>query len=552
MKKTIIITLVSLLISLGAQAKSDPAEIRFKVTTYDTQGALLHTGYGLFLQSGEGLAPYRLFEGASRAEVTDSRGKTWQVERICGASDLYDVVRFTTTCTSAPAATLLQGRAAQGTLLTLSDTAGAQLSATISAAEEYNGVVYYTLALPANNDLEGSPLCDASGRLVAMLQASSAKDRDRSFALSATVAGQLEINAMSAGNAALNAIKMPKQLPADKEQAASYVYLLSKNLQDDAIILTALQDYIALFPAEAGGYADLALYHAARANYQAADQAYTAGWKKVANAAELHYNLSKLIYNLNFSTGYDTYSDWTLERALAEAEQALNTDPSNTLYLLQAGDCRFALKQYQASYDAYQTINATTPSAETYYRAARAREQVDGDTTAILALLDSAVARFTEPYASDAGPYIFQRAQYLTKFGRYRLAAMDYKTYEDLIGTKKLNDSFFYAKEQVDFHARLFQWALEDIDKALAVAPDDYIYLVEKALVQIRCGQFDEAVLTAQRAIGVEPQGADAYKMLGIAYGESGDRANALSQLRRAQELGDPQAESLIEELLGE
>ena len=126
---------------------------------------------------------------------------------------------------------------------------------------------------------------------------------------------------------------------------------------------------------------------------------------------------------------------------------------------------------------------------------------------------------------------------------------MDYHNYEQLVGTAHLNDAFFYEKEQVDLLAHQYPWALEDIDKALRIKPNEYIYLVEKAIVQLRVGNFDEATYAAQQAIKQNPEGADAYKVLGIVAGEQGKKAEALRHLKRAKELGDTQAEHFIGQL---
>lgn len=551
MKRTFFVAVLLTAVVAAVYAKSDVADVRCRVTTYDGKGAVLGSCYGMFVaQDGVAVSPYAPFKGAAKAEVVDADGKKWNVERICGASDLYEVVKFKTNCSKAPMATLGVSGLSVGATLQIADTLGNMVSTTVEDVQTYDGLLYYTLNLPADDRLEGSPVYDGAGNVVAMLQKSSVQERGSSFALDISFVERLHIDAMSAGVTALNDIHIAKQLPADKEQAASYVYLLSKNIDDDEIYLTSLNDYISLFPYQADGYCELGLYYAARGNYPQAEQAYEKGLSKAENKADVHYNKSKLIYQLNRSDAYETYSDWTFEKALEEVGVALEEDGENSLYKLQEGDCRFALKQYQEAYDIYQALNASSSaSAETFHSAAIARYYLDGDSAAVLALLDSAVACFAEPYRSQAGPYLLQRAYYRALYGEYRLSALDYKSYEDLIGSDRLNDQFFYAKEQVDFRARLFQWALEDIEKALEVAPDDYIYLVEKSLVQIRCAQFDEAILTAKRALQIEPDGADAHKMMGIAYGESGQKEEALEHLRRARELGDPQAEALIAEL---
>ena len=73
--------------------------------------------------------------------------------------------------------------------------------------------------------------------------------------------------------------------------------------------------------------------------------------------------------------------------------------------------------------------------------------------------------------------------------------------------------------------------------------------MVEKAVIQLRVGSIDEAIYTAEQALKINPEGADAYKVLGIAYGQNDNKTEALKYLKKAKELGDPQVDEWIEKL---
>jgi tetratricopeptide (TPR) repeat protein len=104
-------------------------------------------------------------------------------------------------------------------------------------------------------------------------------------------------------------------------------------------------------------------------------------------------------------------------------------------------------------------------------------------------------------------------------------------------------------KEQADISANLYAWALNDIDKALQIRPKEYLYNVEKAIVQLRVGNNDEAIYNAQQALKVNSEGSDAYKVLGIANAQKKNKAEALKYLQKAKELGDTQVDEWIKKL---
>ena len=524
------------------------------VNTFDKANKPFHSGCGFFVSNtGEAVAPYSLFEGAFRAELIDSKGHRWQVTRIQGASDLYDVVKFRTDCTQSDSYTLAQAPVASGTDVTRFISNGkkgfATASAHISETKKYEGITYYTLASKADDATAGTPVFDTKGQVIGIMQKNAEKTPTQSFAADIAVQKYLTTSALSAGETALNKIFIPKQLPSDTTQAASYLYFLTRSSSDSISYLAALSDFKTAYPDVATGYVEQANFYAFSGRYAAADAEYTEAFKRVKNQAEVHYNLARLIYKLNLSHNYKMYSDWNLERALSEVQRAQGLSPL-PLYQLLQGDCEFALKQYQQAFDTYQALNQTKfASAETFFYAARSREMLNNDSLQVLALMDSAVARFREPYKSDAAPFILQRAQYRQKYQHFKDAAMDYDTYEKVVGTQNLNDKFFYLKEQVDIAANYYPWALNDIDKALQINPKEYLYVVEKAVVQLRVGNNDEAIYAAEQALKLNPDGADAYKVLGIAYGQQNKKDLSLKNLQKAKELGDPQVDEWIQKM---
>ena len=67
------------------------------VITYDKTGKMIGTAAAFFAgNDNEAYSAYEIFKNAVRAEVIDASGKKTEVNRICGANEIYDVVKFTT------------------------------------------------------------------------------------------------------------------------------------------------------------------------------------------------------------------------------------------------------------------------------------------------------------------------------------------------------------------------------------------------------------------------------------------------------------------------
>lgn len=163
-------------------------------------------------------------------------------------------------------------------------------------------------------------------------------------------------------------------------------------------------------------------------------------------------------------------------------------------------------------------------------------------------MLDSAIARFAKPYDKKVAPYLWERAELLNVAGKYREAVLDYKEYEHVVGFNNLNDNFYYRREQAAVEGKMYQQAIDDINRAIALKPNDYLYNVERASLMVRLGMFEEAIRSANKAIQLNNEGTDAYRIIGIAYGESKQKKLCIENLEKAVELGDEHAQELLDQ----
>ena len=111
----------------------------------------------------------------------------------------------------------------------------------------------------------------------------------------------------------------------------------------------------------------------------------------------------------------------------------------------------------------------------------------------------------------------------------------------------EVNETFYYIRHQTHIQARLYQQALNDINRAIQMNPKETLYYAEKASLEVRVGLYDEAIATSKECIAVDPNASDGYLFLGLAQCLKNNKKEGIENLHKAKELGDPQADALIE-----
>ena len=521
----------------------------FTLKTFNADGSLIGSGNGFFITAdGVAVSSYTPFRGAAKAVVIDAMGKEYEVKSIIGANDVYDIAKFRVDATKCQTLRTAPAAVENTSLWLLPYNAKNAYSCTAakvkSVQKVQNDYDYYTLEATAPENTVGCPYLNANGEVVGIQQQSSSDDNTTQYAVGAAFATGLKMTGLSLNDPALKATSIKKDLPDELDQAILTLYLAS-TLGDAQSFVGLVDDFIAKFPQAPDGYSYKAQIMAAKDNYPEADKYMKLAIDNATDKAEARYNYAKMMYQ-NLIYFYDSASHaWSYEQALEQAEQAVALDPQLP-YLTQKAQLLFACKRYADSYAAFQdVIGKGGRTAECFYGAARCKEQLN-DTTACLALLDSAVATFSKPYLKEAAPYIYARAQALAESGKYRLAVNDYNEYENLM-ISQVNSEFYYIRSQVEAKARLFQQALNDLDKAIDKSPDILLYRSEKASLQIRVHLLDQAIETASECIRLFPDASDGYLFLGLAQCLNNNKVQGVGNLLKAKDLGDAQADVLIE-----
>ena len=540
-----------------AQKPNDAQQAVVRVVTFNEKGDTLHTTYGYFASpTAEVVAPYAAFRGATRAVVTDTKGRQADVLRIVAASDNYDMVRVTTAMPTKKLPFLTRstavgaaGTAWQQTFFSIEKQAQ-PLATNVLSADANNVFPYYTLSAPNEEQYVGCPIVD-NGQVVAISQRNLLDKAQGICAISAAVADSFRVNAAAALNSDFNAIRIPKQLPTSENDAYSYFFMMLRTQRDSLQVLPLIQDFTTAYPKNGAAMLDLASYYARQRQYAEADAWLQRRFTLGGDGLDAVYDTqAQLIYEkaLADSTNYPT---WNLEAALKAAEKsyALQAKPAA---LLQQGVILYSMKRDEQALEKFKAYNASpAASPQSHYFAAQVLMRMKVADSLIVAELDKALEIAEKPYkGGDVAAVLELRAYYNEKLGNMRAAVLDYNDYEQIVGSQRLSAQFFAIRAALAEKARIYQVALDDYSTAISRAStkeEREDYRINRALLCLRVQLWDDAIATAQQTIAENPQAADAYKIIGVAYGEQKNRARALEYLTKAQQLGDENATTLLQ-----
>ena len=520
----------------------------FTLKTFDANGSLIGSSNGFFVgDNGEAMSSFSPFKGASRAVVIDAAGKEYPVSVIMGANDMYDVAKFRVAAQKTQPLTVSAGIQAVGStawILPFRETKTLKSGPVRKAETFLNNYAYYTIAIQAGENEVSCPLLNEAGEVIGLIQQPAQLNDSLSYAVSACFIDSLKITGMSINDPTLQLTQIKKDVPDDLQNAILMLYMAGSST-DSATYAGLIHDVIQKYPDAPDGYIYRAQFAAGSSDFKAADQDIQQAIKVAKEKDDAHFNYARMIYNKEIYQSNVPYERWSLDKALSEIREAQSINPQ-PIYQQMEANILFAQKNYNEAYELFlQLTKSQMTSAEIWYSAARCK-QMQKDTTAYLALLDSTMNTFSKPYLKEAAPYLWSRANAKLDAKKYRDAVNDLNEYEQLMQAQ-VNDKFYYIRHQAEVEGRLYQQALNDITKAIQMNPKEAFYYSEKASLQIRVGQYQEALQTADECIAVDPETSNGYLFKGLAQCLLGNKNEGTQNLQKAKELGDPQADRLIE-----
>jgi tetratricopeptide (TPR) repeat protein len=346
-----------------------------------------------------------------------------------------------------------------------------------------------------------------------------------------------------------NKIDIPVALPAGQKEALTTLYLLQGYAYTDMRdkYIKPLDEYLSLYPESYEGYLMHAEYTAiADSAFERAQAEWNKALKITDKPDDVHYNISKVYTAILARTTNKDEQQALLDSAIVNVNKAIEIKPE-ALYIQHCAELLYAKGDYATSFEHYIRLSQTNMGGtDAFVAASRCKEMLEEWDAAII-YMDSAVNSLGSD-SLTAAPYIINRAMLKERAKRYREAVLDYNTYATL-REGQLNANFYYCREQAEYEAKMYKQALDDIEMALYLQPDELLFLIEKGRLCYRVKLIDEAITSLTRATEIANDNPDAYYMLARCYMVKGDKAAAKENMQRANELGHYDANARLQEI---
>lgn len=547
MKRISIIIMTLVLCASSLMAQPGPVQkvskSVFTLTTFNKDGGIIASTQGVFIDNkGTAISTFKPFVGATKASIVDASGKSMNVDAILGADELYDVAKFRIigATTAAPIASKASVAGEKVWLVPYSIKKSPFQQEDISSVENFMTTYnYYIFSTSVPENAVGCPFVNKNGQVIGLMHTNG-----QTTAIDANYAKQLKVTGLSTLDAALRETGIRTALP-DTEQEAITMMTLKKGQIPVDVYNEYTQEFINKFPTSAFGYKEKALYLVDQEKYDEAAKLMEEGIKKSAAKDEAHSNYADLIYQKIAYKGDSTYTAWTLDKAIDEAQKAYAAKPQ-PVYKHQEAQIYFLNGNYQKACDMFLDLTKSNLNGgELYFEAAQAKTHLKAPAQEIEVLLDSAIS--VGARTGMAGNYYLARANFLNEQGQYRRAIQDYNMYDSI--ARPVDASFFYTRYQCETKLRMWQPALLDIARACYLAPKQPTFFAEWASLDLRVKRYDEGISAATHCTELAPEYADGYLLLGLLQKEKGLKDEAIKNLKKAQELGDTRAADYLSKM---
>ena len=474
-------------LSSWAQAWSKKAaQAVFTLKTFKSDGTLLGSANGVFVsENGEAVSCFTPFRGADRAVVIDAQGKEWPVETMIGASDMYDVAKFKVAAKKPTA--LVTGTVASGAAVWLLPYSVKKdpvcVSGTVSKAEQFQGSYNYYTLTLQAQEQQQG--CPILNEEGQVVGLAQAAV-DQNSATSYAVSAPFAVSLHTNGLSMSDAALKTVHIPLaipDKYDDALLALFMGASGMNAQQYADYVNRFIAHYPNATDGYVYRARLEVAANEFAKADE----DMKKAVKVAETKDD------DVHYQYAQLIYQKELLQSDHPYAEWSLQraleesklayASNPQPVYRLQQAQILYSQKQYDEAYAVYEELSKGDLRGPDIFLAAAQCKLQKDDKRAAIAQLDSAI----------------------------------------------------------------YQLAINDMNDLVALEPNSAELWAEKASYELRVNLFDEALKSAQEVLRLDPQSSDGYLMTGIVQCQKGNKQEGMQNLRKAQSLGNPQADTFLQ-----
>lgn len=521
------------------------------ILTYN-DGELKGDGTAFFVGgNGDVVLSYMLARKSDSIAVIDTRGKVRPVSGIVGLNNLYDCVRVRVGADKKiPYLPVSHNAVPAGAELYMlsygKKNSGEVKRVSVAAVDSFYSHAYYTLDIKMQEAYASLPLVNADGELVAIMQPMTVGDTC-GYAISSSVYDKLVTTSVTYGRGRYNDMGIRTLLPDDKDAALSCMYMQAV-LGDSASYGKVVDEFINAFPESYEGYMSKAEFLALHCrDIEAADAQWENSLSLAEKPAEVYFNKAKTLFSIIYDGDTVSHNALSVDNVIAMLDKAIAAD-SLPVYVYYKAGRLYDAGRYDEAYGCYMSLVGADIEQDGVYANASQCQRVLKNYDAAIELMDSAVNRAMETNKDDALPLVFARGLMKDSVGRHREAVMDYNYYEENSAVR-LGGTFYYIRSQAEVKCKMYQQALNDLERAISIAPGYALFYFEKGLLCYRLNLLDEGALALEDAKALVPDAPDVYYILGCIYSKAGNSRLAVENLQKAQSLGHPDAEAKLNEL---
>lgn len=216
------------------------------------------------------------------------------------------------------------------------------------------------------------------------------------------------------------------------------------------------------------------------------------------------------------------------QEAFNHYEYAFKLAPNNYTALAYKGDALLKLKKYNDAINCYiEALNG-----ENFNKGA-----LDGIEDAVEEVPDVVIAKLKAQHVKSPKEQMWTAilASILYNTKKYDEAA---KLYNELLQDEP-EAPIYAALSDTHKDAGDYQQALDNIEKALELNPDEASYLIKKAVILLSLGEYDKAIEATDSCIEQNPDFAYLYTFRSSIHKEKKDLDKALADVNTAINLGD-------------